>query len=111
MFSEEFITVSGKSSGFESRGCSDCLEINAYCGTRGPKCVRPSSIMSESIISSFQYYRAVWVLNTMQLIQKTVNKLTFNAMKYRYSLDYFHEILIDLCYKLKSSSLINSKVL
>ena len=30
-------------------------------------------------------------------------------MKYWYSLDYFHEILIDLCYKLKNSSLINSK--
>ena len=92
--------VYGNTGGFGSRSVSNCFGLNVYSGYRLSKFVRHTPRMGKSLISTSEYTRASWKLNTMPLVQKSLNLLTQHAVMFKYSSNRFHEKIIDECHKL-----------
>ena len=99
LFSKSVDNVYGSTGGFGSRHRSKCLGKNIYAGTRAMKCVRMSPRMGKSIVKECQFFRQNWNVNSIPLIQKTINELTTNAMRHRYRMDAFHEVLVTMYHK------------
>ena len=90
-FTSQVQEVYGNTDGFGSRSVSKSFGLNVYSGYRLGLFVRHTPCMGKYLIRTSQYTRSSWKLNTMPLVQKTLNRLTQHAMMFKYSTNRFHE--------------------